>query len=113
MGEEVTRAFFPEREFCFKKVNRYGFLFEFQDKAISDLETKKIDRAIRRERKRGKSKEISELSGHSLSDSDLQNRWLLSIREAKKALELGKSIGIQIVGYESEAVKDIAHLDWN
>ncbi|KAK8992034.1 hypothetical protein V6N11_044926 [Hibiscus sabdariffa] len=44
----------------------------------------------------------SELSGRSLSDADLMARQDVLTREARKALELGKSLGMQIVGDEEE-----------
>ncbi|KAK9007060.1 hypothetical protein V6N11_019388 [Hibiscus sabdariffa] len=39
--------------------------------------------------------------------------WEVSIREARKALELGKSVGLQILGDEEEVVKEMALLDAN
>ncbi|KAK8999283.1 hypothetical protein V6N11_070459 [Hibiscus sabdariffa] len=69
------------------------------------------DRAIHREKKKVKGCETSELSGRSLSDSDLVYCWELSIKEAKKALSLGKSLGVQIDGDEEEAVRELARLD--
>ncbi|KAK8623005.1 hypothetical protein V6N13_117901 [Hibiscus sabdariffa] len=40
-------------------------------------------------------------------------RWNNAINEARKALELGKSLGVQTEGDESEAVRDLALLEWN
>ncbi|KAK8613272.1 hypothetical protein V6N13_101039 [Hibiscus sabdariffa] len=37
--------------------------------------------------------ESSELSGRYLSDSDLTARWNVALKEARKALELGKNLG--------------------
>ncbi|KAK8628469.1 hypothetical protein V6N13_064176 [Hibiscus sabdariffa] len=42
------------------------------------------------------------MSGRSLSDSDLTARWDVLTREVRKALELGKTIGLQIVGDDEE-----------
>ncbi|KAK8655844.1 hypothetical protein V6N13_108410 [Hibiscus sabdariffa] len=90
---------------------RYGSLRCFQEKAISEIEKKKRDRAIRREKKKAKGWDSSQLSGRSISDSDLVHRWELSTMEARKALTLGKSLGIQIEGNEDEAVREIARLE--
>ncbi|KAK8712354.1 hypothetical protein V6N13_147594 [Hibiscus sabdariffa] len=57
--------------------------------------------------------ESSELSGRSLSDSDLTARWNNALKEAIMALELGKRLGVQIEGDESEVIRDLALLEWN
>ncbi|KAK9004766.1 hypothetical protein V6N11_042222 [Hibiscus sabdariffa] len=67
---DETNEFFPELSLKHRKVKRYGSLTTFQDKALTEKQRKKRDRAIRRERKRI-DLESSELSGRSLSDSDL------------------------------------------
>ncbi|KAK8685154.1 hypothetical protein V6N13_041162 [Hibiscus sabdariffa] len=72
---------------------------------------KERDRAIRQEKKKSKRKETLEISGKSLEDSCLVYIRDLLIREARKAFELGKSLGVQIGGEESEAVRDIARLE--
>ncbi|KAK8497082.1 hypothetical protein V6N12_000242 [Hibiscus sabdariffa] len=71
----------------------------------------KKERAIRRERKKAKSQEVSDLSGRSLSDSDLLARWESATKEARKAMELGKKVGIQFVGDERQVIHDIALLE--
>ncbi|KAK9004016.1 hypothetical protein V6N11_001834 [Hibiscus sabdariffa] len=112
-GEAMT--FFPELAYLKrkKKDRRFGSLLEFQEKVISDLERKKRDRALRKHKVNKKTLDSSELSGRSLSDSDLMARWEASIREERKALELGKSVGLQIVGDEKEVVREMALLDAN
>ncbi|KAL4387421.1 hypothetical protein GQ457_09G031000 [Hibiscus cannabinus] len=95
------------------EVKKYGSLLDFQDKAISERDRKKRNRAIKKDKKLKKVIEFSELSGRSLSDSDLTIRWNNSLKEARKTLDLGKSIGFHIVGDESEAVRDLALLEWN
>ncbi|KAL4366749.1 hypothetical protein GQ457_05G026460 [Hibiscus cannabinus] len=110
---EAERVFFPEFESKKQRNKRYGSLRCFQDKAISEIERKTRDRAIHREKKKAKGWDFSELSGRSLSDSDLVHRWELSIKEARKALNLGKSLGIKIEGNEDEAVRELARLELN
>ncbi|KAK8972088.1 hypothetical protein V6N11_061896 [Hibiscus sabdariffa] len=41
----------------------------------------------------------------------MTNRWNAAIKEARKALELGKSLGMQIEGDESEAVPETMKYD--
>ncbi|KAL4351513.1 hypothetical protein GQ457_06G022440 [Hibiscus cannabinus] len=91
---EESRSFFPELITKCSKDKRYGSLLEIQDKALSKQERKKRDRAIKKNKKLKKNLEDSELSGRSLSDSDLKIRWNNTIKEARKALELGKSLGV-------------------
>ncbi|KAK9041519.1 hypothetical protein V6N11_016616 [Hibiscus sabdariffa] len=110
---EESRGFFPELITKHRKEKKYSSLKEFQDKALSERERKKRDRALKRVKKSKQDVESSELSGRSLSDSDLTARWNAAIKEARKAIELGKSLGMQIEGDESEAVREIALLDWN
>ncbi|KAL4279935.1 hypothetical protein GQ457_03G001440 [Hibiscus cannabinus] len=110
--EEEPYAFFPELNHAKKKKERrYGSLLDFQDKALSNLERKNRDRAFKRNKVSKKTLTSSELSGRSLSDSDLMVRWDVLTREARKTLKLGKSLGMKIIGDEEEVVRDIALLD--
>ncbi|KAL4271766.1 hypothetical protein GQ457_13G029460 [Hibiscus cannabinus] len=114
--EERDNYFFSELEARkilskSKKGKRYGSLLELQDKAISGTERKKRDRAWRRLRLNKKDLEVSELSGRSLSESDLEVRWALATKEARKVLALGKNIGMQIVGDEQEVINELANLE--
>ncbi|KAL4387841.1 hypothetical protein GQ457_09G016630 [Hibiscus cannabinus] len=52
-----------------------------------------------------------ELSGKSLSDSDIKSRVSILVKEAKQVLNLGKKIGITIVGDENEAIKELVSLE--
>ncbi|KAL4385455.1 hypothetical protein GQ457_15G026480 [Hibiscus cannabinus] len=104
--------FFPELNYAKKKKERrYGSLLDFQDKAFSNLERKNRDRVFKRNKVSKKTLTSSELSGRSLSDSDLMVRWDVLTREARKTLKLGKSLGMKIIGDEEEVVRDIALLD--
>ncbi|KAL4291654.1 hypothetical protein GQ457_14G003620 [Hibiscus cannabinus] len=55
--------------------------------------------------------EASELENRSLTDSDLFAQQSFLIREARKTLELGKSVGFQFHGPEDEIVREIAQLE--
>ncbi|KAK9001425.1 hypothetical protein V6N11_083209 [Hibiscus sabdariffa] len=81
------------------------------DKALTDLERKKKARACRKNKICKKSLEISELSGRSLSDSDLSSRWDILTKKARKTLKFSKKIGLQIVGNEEEVVEELMNLE--
>ncbi|KAK9007435.1 hypothetical protein V6N11_074359 [Hibiscus sabdariffa] len=110
---EESSGFFPELATKRRKGKRYGSLIGFQDKVLSEQERKKRDRALRRVKKSKNDIELSEISGRSLSDSDLTAKWNAAVKEARKTLEFGKRVGFQIVGDESEAVRELVLLDWN
>ncbi|KAL4309808.1 hypothetical protein GQ457_01G015910 [Hibiscus cannabinus] len=77
-------------------------MWEFQDKELTELERKNRDKACKKYKLNKKSLEVSELSGRSLSDTDLSTRWDILTKEAQKALKLGKKIGMGIEGNEEE-----------
>ncbi|KAL4364313.1 hypothetical protein GQ457_04G009840 [Hibiscus cannabinus] len=58
-----------------ERIKRYGSLKEFQYKALSAVERKKLDRVRKRNKKDTSLSEVSELEGRSLTDSDLKLRW--------------------------------------
>ncbi|KAK8508031.1 hypothetical protein V6N11_073539 [Hibiscus sabdariffa] len=117
--EENRPSFFPEMDFLKqrgkpKAKKKYNSLFELQDRALSSVERRKRDRSLRREKKNKKSNwDHLELSGRSLSDSDLQTRWKCAKSEAKKSLELGKKLGMKIQGSEEEVVRELTMLELN
>ncbi|KAK8975372.1 hypothetical protein V6N11_057466 [Hibiscus sabdariffa] len=96
----------------FRGKKRYGSLWDIHDKALTDLERKKKVRACRKNKICKKSLEISELSGRSLSDSDLSSRWDILTKKARKTLKFGKKIGLQIVGNEEEVVEELMNLEF-
>ncbi|KAL4367062.1 hypothetical protein GQ457_05G033920 [Hibiscus cannabinus] len=111
--EESFRDFFPEMspKKRPKNVKRYGSLMDFQDKALTKWERKKRDKALKKNKLNKKDLLVSELSGRSLSDSDLATRWNAATKEARKVLKLGKRLGMEIIGDEQEVVKEIARLE--
>ncbi|KAL4335268.1 hypothetical protein GQ457_07G007820 [Hibiscus cannabinus] len=92
----AERVFSPELESKRITNKRYGSLLFLQDKVISEEEKKQRDRAIRREKKKSKGWDSSELLGRSLSNFDLIQRWGILTKKARKALALGKSLDFQI-----------------
>ncbi|KAL4369203.1 hypothetical protein GQ457_05G027280 [Hibiscus cannabinus] len=111
--EESFRDFFPELspKKRPKSVKRYGSLMDFQDKALTDWERKKRDKALKKNKLKKEDLSVSELSGRSLSNSDFVARWIVATREARKALKLGKRLGMEIIGDEQEVVKELARLE--
>ncbi|KAL4333678.1 hypothetical protein GQ457_07G001200 [Hibiscus cannabinus] len=83
----------PLKTSCSMK--KYGSLW-----ALSIVEKKRRGRYVRRTKKFKEGELESELSGCSLSDSDLRRAKI----EAKSALELGKKYGLLIRGSEEEAI---------
>ncbi|KAK8663533.1 hypothetical protein V6N13_083349 [Hibiscus sabdariffa] len=71
----------------------------------------KRDRAQRRCKKSWIAQESSELEGRSLSDSDLQARQNVLIREAWRTLETGKELGLKIRGSEQDVIEEISLLE--
>ncbi|KAE8714464.1 hypothetical protein F3Y22_tig00110195pilonHSYRG00049 [Hibiscus syriacus] len=106
--------FFPEVEQLrkSKKSKRYGSLLKLQNQVLSVPSRRKRIK-FKKLKLKIKDLESSELSGRSLSDSDLKGRWLAAYKEVEKTLELGKSLGIQISGEELEVVKELAMLEMN
>ncbi|KAK9038768.1 hypothetical protein V6N11_023623 [Hibiscus sabdariffa] len=103
----AERVFFPELDS--KKVNkkRYGPLMQIQGKSISEKERKKRDRAVCKEKQRTKGWDASELSGRSLSELDLVQHWEILTKRAKKALALGKRLGVEIEEAKFNAVRTL------
>ncbi|KAK8557906.1 hypothetical protein V6N12_010129 [Hibiscus sabdariffa] len=82
-----------------------------QDKALSTMDQRKRDRALKKFKSRGNDLDYSNLSGRSLSDSDLAARWVAATKEAKKTLKLGKKFGVQVVRDEQDVVKELTSLE--
>ncbi|KAL4304280.1 hypothetical protein GQ457_10G018570 [Hibiscus cannabinus] len=110
--EELDRDFFAEFEDKKekkrkKKAKKFGSLLEIQNNSISESQRRKRDKELK---KRNWSKfhmEESELSGKSLSDSDINNRVSKLVNEAKQVLELGKKIGVNIIGDEADFINEL------
>ncbi|KAK8515860.1 hypothetical protein V6N12_016166 [Hibiscus sabdariffa] len=107
----AERVFFPELDAKQVIKKRYGLLMKIQGKSISEKEHKKRDRAVCKEKLSSKGWDMSELSGRSLSDSDLVHRWKVLTKKAKKGLALGKRLGAEIEGNEEGAVRELAFLE--
>ncbi|KAK8479782.1 hypothetical protein V6N11_084378 [Hibiscus sabdariffa] len=73
---------------------------------------KRIERFEGR-RKKSKGRVISDISGSSLTDSDLIFHNEIKVKNAKETLALGRSVHIQIEGNIDEAIRDLAQLESN
>ncbi|KAL4339722.1 hypothetical protein GQ457_08G036010 [Hibiscus cannabinus] len=115
-GWESGGTFFPELETldCSRKTKskkRYGSLLEFQDRVLSRVEKSRRDRNLRRNKISKSELEHSDLSGRSISDSDLHAKWVLATKEAKESLKLGKKLGMKVQGNESEVVRELTLIE--
>ncbi|KAK8558684.1 hypothetical protein V6N12_041984 [Hibiscus sabdariffa] len=108
---KAERVFFPEIVLEKSTKKRYGSLKQIQDKSISKKERKSRDRAICREKQFGKGEEKPEVSGRSLSESDLINHKKTLLKRAKRTLALGKCLGVDIEGNEEGVLNEIVRLE--
>ncbi|KAL4375895.1 hypothetical protein GQ457_02G040260 [Hibiscus cannabinus] len=67
-----------------KRVKKFGSLLELQNRVLSKLDRKKRDKALRRRKLSVNFLEDSELSGTSLSDSDIKKRMSSVVKECEK-----------------------------
>ncbi|KAL4348304.1 hypothetical protein GQ457_17G012160 [Hibiscus cannabinus] len=80
---------------------------ELEDKKRKNRGAKKkkygsMDKALRRRSLEDSFVENLELSGKSLSDSDIKAKVSSMVKEAKQVIDMGKLIGVSIVGNEDE-----------
>ncbi|KAK9037111.1 hypothetical protein V6N11_022033 [Hibiscus sabdariffa] len=94
-----------------RKQKRYGSIAEIQGKYLTSGEKKKRDRALNKLKKQGLLIDASDIEGRSLTEFDLIAHQEIWSRDARKTLELGKSVCIQILGSEEEVFHEIASLD--
>ncbi|KAL4313288.1 hypothetical protein GQ457_01G032420 [Hibiscus cannabinus] len=109
--EESDKSFFPELVIEKKNKKKYDSLLDLQDKALSTADRRKRDRALKKSKSSRNNLDYSELSGRSLSDSDLAARWVSATKEAKKTLNLGKKLGVQVVGDEQDVVNELISME--
>ncbi|KAK8712236.1 hypothetical protein V6N13_147478 [Hibiscus sabdariffa] len=87
---KAEMVFFPKLVLKKTTKKRYGSLKQIQDKSISEKERKRMDRAARKEKQLSSGGEASELSGRSLSESNLVHQKEILTKRAKKALAWGR-----------------------
>ncbi|KAK8663531.1 hypothetical protein V6N13_083347 [Hibiscus sabdariffa] len=108
---KAERVFFPELVLKKTIQKRYGSLKQIQDKSISEKERKRRDRAARKEKQLSSGGEASKLSGRSLSESNLVHHKEIFTKRAKKALALGKRLGVEIEGNEEGVLNELVRLE--
>ncbi|KAL4377967.1 hypothetical protein GQ457_02G032030 [Hibiscus cannabinus] len=104
---KAERVFFPEIVLKKPTKKRYGSLKQIQDKSISEKERKRRDRVICREKQFAKGEEESELSGRSLTESNMINHKETLLKRAKRTLALGKRLVVDIEGNKVGALNEI------
>ncbi|KAK8686661.1 hypothetical protein V6N13_125684 [Hibiscus sabdariffa] len=67
-----------------------------EDLIIFQAEKKMRDRESKREKQGVVDQDVSELSGRSLSESDLVSSWEIKTREARKILKIGKGLELKL-----------------
>ncbi|KAK8681413.1 hypothetical protein V6N13_053817 [Hibiscus sabdariffa] len=93
------------------KARMFGSLLEIRNKSISDNERRRRDKALKKKNWSKDYLEDTELSGKSLSDTDISKRVSMILKEAKKVLNLGKKIGVNFVGNEEDVINDLVHIE--
>ncbi|KAH1055308.1 hypothetical protein J1N35_033373 [Gossypium stocksii] len=73
---------------------------ELQDIVLTTKEKRKRDRGTRKSKGKGDSRDDECITNLSLSDSDISNRRKVTLKEAKKAWEVGKKLGFSVQGDE-------------
>ncbi|KAK8573743.1 hypothetical protein V6N13_009831 [Hibiscus sabdariffa] len=94
-----------------KKSRKFGSMIEMQNKVIFENERIIRDKALRNGSVGKKALKKSELSGRSLSDSDIKARVSTLVNEARQIVKLGKKIGVQIVGNEDDVIQELVLLE--
>ncbi|KAK9019006.1 hypothetical protein V6N11_034048 [Hibiscus sabdariffa] len=76
------------------------------------IERRKKDRVKRRTKVKRKAKENekTKLEGYSITDSDIQVRRNVLLKEAVKTLATGKVMGLEIIRDEEEALQELVFL---
>ncbi|MBA0870965.1 hypothetical protein Goshw_019470 [Gossypium schwendimanii] len=86
-------------------------MLDIQDKVLSINEKRKRDRAMKKQRGKGKVDREDTVVNASLSDLDISNRKRVILREARKAWEIGKKLEFSVRGDDREVVEDIMRLE--
>ncbi|XP_039036026.1 uncharacterized protein LOC120172691 [Hibiscus syriacus] len=86
-------------------------MLQIQNNFLSDIERKKRNRVIKKSKPGLERKKSVEIDVQSLSDSGISNRRKVLIREAERTLNLGKSLGITIIGDEKEFIDELVRIE--
>ncbi|KAE8732763.1 hypothetical protein F3Y22_tig00001732pilonHSYRG00047 [Hibiscus syriacus] len=94
-----------------KKVKKFGSLLDIQGKVLSKAERRMRDRALKSAKVKKSDLLASELSGTSLSDSDLKKRWDAAYFEAEETLAAAKLLGIKFAGHDSKVIEEFVSFE--
>ncbi|KAH1090640.1 hypothetical protein J1N35_017897 [Gossypium stocksii] len=82
-----------------------------QDRVLSSKEKQRRDRSRRKEKNSATSRKKDKVVNISLSDSDINNRRKVILREAKQTWELGKKLGLRVRGDKRDVIEEIMRLE--
>ncbi|KAE8714937.1 hypothetical protein F3Y22_tig00110187pilonHSYRG00285 [Hibiscus syriacus] len=86
----------PCRSFTKKlKLKKFGSMLEIQGKILSKAEKRRRDRALKK-LNLNQSDLLSDLSGTSISDYVLRQRWLEAFIEAQEAMSVDRQLGLMV-----------------
>lgn len=86
-------------------------MHDIQDRFLSIKEKKKRDKAIKKQRGKDLGEQENVVVNASLSDSDISNRKRAILKQATKAWEVGKMLGLSIKGDERKVVEELIRLE--
>ncbi|KAK8620700.1 hypothetical protein V6N13_067166 [Hibiscus sabdariffa] len=86
---------------------------DIKNKIISEVDRRRRDKALKRRNWNKQYLEETELSGKSLSDSDINNRVSKILFEVKHVLNMSKKIGVNFLGDENDVLKDLVDIEIN
>ncbi|PPR98008.1 hypothetical protein GOBAR_AA22653 [Gossypium barbadense] len=82
---------------------------DIQDKVLSSKEKLRRDRGKKKDKSKATLGE-EKIVNISLSDSDISNRRKVILKKAKQTWELGKKLGLRIIGDKRDVIEDILRL---
>ncbi|KAL4376870.1 hypothetical protein GQ457_02G039660 [Hibiscus cannabinus] len=94
-----------------RKAKKYGSILDIHNQSISEFERRRRDKALKKMSWSKEQMEDTELSGKSLSDSDINYRVSMIVKEARQIVGLGKRIGVNFVGDENEVINDLVDIE--
>ncbi|KAE8699368.1 hypothetical protein F3Y22_tig00110580pilonHSYRG00195 [Hibiscus syriacus] len=94
-----------------KKMHKFGSMLDIQDSVLLKAERCRRDRALKSSKLKKSDLEFSELSGRSISDSDIKKKWGAAFVEAEETLSVAKMLGITFAGPERKVLEELVSLE--
>lgn len=82
-----------------------------QDGVLSSKEIQRRDRNRRKGKSSAEPGSEDKVVNLSLSDSELSNRRKVILREVKQTWEVGKKLGLRVLGEERDVIEEIMRLE--